>query len=266
MLRAYHGVCNDCRQQRLYTCKECDGNGIRELPADILEREHRNVHRDGRETGRNIGKLLADGVNVEVEDFYDNCSDDNRNKRTWDLLEEYGPYDQYDKRDRTYHDSLPVNGNCITYERHDLLAGLDGLLTVLIHDAGKILDLTDEEGNGNACRKAGRDRVGDVFEKASESADAPNDEDDTCHNGGDNKALRAVLHHDACNDSGKCRRRSRDLDSASAEERYDESCYDRSVDACFRAYTRCDGKSYGQRQSDYRYDYAGYDIFDELRT
>ena len=35
---------------------------------------------------------------------------------------------------------------------------------------------------------------------------------------------------------------------------------------CTRRDAGRDGKCNGQRQSDYRYDYSGYDIFDELRT
>ena len=151
-----------------------------------------------------------------MEYFNDNCSNDYCDEGAGDLLEEDGPYDEDNECDRTYHYCLPVESYCIIDEGHNFLAGLNGLLTVLVRDACKILDLADEEGNCDTCCKACRDRVGNIFKKASESAEAHDYKEDACHDRRDREAFSAVFHDDACNDGGKSCRRACDLNSASA--------------------------------------------------
>ena len=151
-----------------------------------------------------------------MEYFNDNCSDDYCDERSGDLLEEDGPYDEDDKGDSAYHDCLPVECYGIFDEGNYFLACLDGLLAVLVRDACKIFDLTDEEGNCDTCCKACRDRVGNIFKKASESAEAHDYKEDACHDRCDHEAFSAVFHDDACNDGGKSCRRACDLNSASA--------------------------------------------------
>ena len=151
-----------------------------------------------------------------MEYFNDNCCNDDCDKRAGDLLEEDGPYDEDDKGDRAYHDCLPVECYGILYEGHYFLACLDGLLAVLVNDTREVLDLSDEEGDCNACGKACCDRVGNIFKKASESADTHDDKDDARHDRCDHETFSSVLHDDACNDGGKSCRGACDLDSASA--------------------------------------------------
>ena len=116
------------------------------------------------------------------------------------------------------------------------------LLAVLVSDAREVLDLADEESNCNTCCKACGDRIGNIFEQASEAAQTHDYEEDARHDRSDHEPFSAVLHYDACNDRRKSCRGSCDLDTASAKERYDESCHDRGVDTGFRSDARRYGK------------------------
>ena len=131
-------------------------------------------------------------------------------------------------------------------------------------EAEEVFELPNDEGHGDARRKARGDGVGDEPDERSQLEEAHQHEQHAGDDGGCDEAVHAVGCHDACNDGGERRRGARDLHAAAAEERDEEPGDDGRVKALLRTHARSDGQRDGKGQRHHGHHDARDDVFGKL--
>ena len=118
----------------------------------------------------------------------------------------------------------------------------------------KVLELTDENGDGNTACKSRGNGVGDELYKSAEFKNAHQDEHNTCKNGCNGKSFNSLGGNDTRNYGCKGCGRTADLDTAAAEKSADKAGYYGGVKSNGGTYAGCYCKGYREGESDDRND------------
>ena len=164
------------------------------------------------------------------------------------LWQEPGSKDQDQKAHHSYQYRLKINGSYISDVCHELIHGLDQRFLGYNGQSAKILDLADQKGHGNSCRKSCCDRIRNKFDQAAHSKKAHHDQDHSCHDRGYCQPFHSLIRNDSRHDSGKGCCRACDLDSASSQKRNQEACHDRRINSPLRRNPAGQRKRYRQRK------------------
>ena len=100
----------------------------------------------------------------------------------------------------------------------DFFDSFNRLYTVCIHDAEKVLYLTEENRNGNSCGEADGYGRGYVFYQRTDPANTHYYKQNSCQKGGSDKSAHTLCGDDSRYNGGKGGRRSCYLDSATAKK------------------------------------------------
>jgi hypothetical protein len=114
--------------------------------------------------------------------------------------------------------------------------------------AEKILDLRNEDDDGNAVGETDDYRQRDEADHAAEPECAHGEQHDARHHRGDQQVLHAIVHDDGVDDRDEGPGRAADLHARSAQCRDQEARYDRGPDAGSGRHAAGDRERHGQRQ------------------
>ena len=113
----------------------------------------------------------------------------------------------------------------------------------------QVFDLSRKDGYGNTTGKADYNRIGDEFDNRSQTEYAKQNENDTCHNCGNEQSAFAILLDNAINNNNKGTSRTANLYPASSENRDGQTGNNSSDNSFLRSDSRSDAECNGQWQS-----------------
>ena len=200
---------------------------------------------------------VADGVDRQMRQFDQESAYQDRDEGCGDLLGYSRPEDEDGETEHADTQRRRVERSEVLNDRVHLIHGLDGDGASRIRKAEEILQLADEDRNGDAGSKTDRDGAGDKADEFSKLQHAHQDEQKPSHDGGDHQPFHAGIGDDASYDGGKGRRGACDLHLAAAEGGDEEARDDGGIKALFRADAGSQRQSDGERQCDNGYDDAG---------
>ena len=93
---------------------------------------------------------------------------------------------------------------------------------------------------------------------------AHQDEQNTCHNGGQEQAVHTLSRHHTRHHGGKGGGGTRNLDAATAQQRHHKAGGDGGVHTALRRHAGRQRQGDGQRQGDNRHDDTGNQVTDQL--
>ena len=131
---------------------------------------------------------------------------DERDKGSGDAFADLRPGEQDGEADRSHDERLPVGRSDALGDGLQLVHSLDRGRAGGEGEAEEVFELPNDEGHGDARRKARGDGVGDEPDERSQLEEAHQHEQHAGDDGGCDEAVHAVGCHDACNDGGERRR------------------------------------------------------------
>ena len=254
VLVAGHAVRHDAGQQRFDGRQDGDGNSVGEHGADHPEGDGMDVQ--GRQFAAN-GIEVADGVDRQMRQFDQESAYQDSDEGRGDLFGDFRPQDEDGEAEHADAQRRRVEGAEVLHNGLHLIHGLDGDGPRRIGKAEEILQLSYEDGDGDACGKTDRDGAGDKADEFSKPQHAHQDEQDARHDGGDHQPFHAGIGDDARHDGSKGRRGACDLHLAAAEGGDEEARDDGGIKALLRTDAGSQRQSDGERQCDNGYDDAG---------
>ena len=256
-----HGVGHDARKQRLDSGQDGDGDAVGKLVAEELEAELGHL-----ELGkpRLDGVEVADGVHVHAEERHHDGTDDDGNERAGNLVVDARPENEDGQAHEAHEQSLPIEGGDVGDHSGELVGSVDRNRAGRIGEAQEVLDLADDDGDGDAGCKARGDGVRHEADEGAELEQAHQDEDHAGDKRGGHEALEAVGGDDTCDDGGKRSGGARNLHARTAKHGDEEAGDDGRVDAALGAHARGDGKRDGKRQRHDRHNDARDDVLRDL--
>ena len=100
----------------------------------------------------------------------------------------------------------------------------------------EVLQLTDDNGNGDTGGKTGGNGIGNVFNHTAHVQQAHENQHDTGHNGGHGKAVHTVFRNDTRHNGGEGGGGAGNLHLTSAEEGDDKARHNGRVEALLRTH------------------------------
>ena len=116
-----------------------------------------------------------------------------------------------------------------------------------LRQAQYVADLRREDGQGDTCREAYDDRIGDELDDHAQPESTKCDENDACQNGRNQQALQAVFRvvDNAVDDDDKGSCRASNLHFSAAEQGDEETSHNGRYNAFFGGYAACYAESDG---------------------
>lgn len=170
-----------------------------------LRQQHHGVDHAGD------GRAAADGVDAKVQtrDQGDACK--HRNQRSGHALGHARPQHQNRQARQADSERLHVKGSQVLHHASELIRGLDGRGARRIGKPHKILELTDDDGDGDAGGKARGDGMRHKADERAQAHDAHNYQQHARDDGSRHQSAHAVGRHDTGNDGDERRRGTGDL-------------------------------------------------------
>ena len=262
-----HTVRHHAGEQRFNGGQHRDGERIGQHRCNLVKAEIHTGEIHLRQTRRD-GVQVADGVHslLEAGEERDHQrTDQHRHQRRRHTFFQLRIHDEDGEADDADHQRLPRKAADRGNVRLDLFDGFDRLDAVGVGQAEEILDLPDEDGEGDTRGKAGGDGVGDKFNERAKAEHAHQNQQHTGEDGGDKQTVHSLRRDDTRHDGGKRRRRTGNLDAAAAEQRHAEACRNGGVDTAGRGHAGGKRQRDGKRQRNDGDDDAGDQVLGELR-
>lgn len=271
-----HAVGNHAREQRLDGGENGNGKGAGKHGLD--GRKFKRGQRGGGEGRGEVGIERANGVDACLErrefdqqNAHDDGNDGGRDLAEYDgelaqlfHLAKHGPDDENDHADAANEQGGGVEGRDRMNDGLELFHGLNGMRACGKGKSKEVLDLTDDDGDGNACREADGDGGGNVLDERAEMKDTHQNEQDTCHERGQHQTRQPVGGNDARHDGRKGGRGPRDIDAATAEQGDRKAGDDGGVQSLLGRDTRRNGERDGEGQGNDGDDNAGDNVGGKL--
>ena len=127
---------------------------------------------------------ITDGVHRKSEKLYDNAAHYNGNERGRHALFKHRVDNEYCKADKSDDHCPHVPCGEVIDKCLDLFKRLNRRFAVHIFYTEKVLELAEENGDGNARGKTGGNSIGNVLNKSAEAKYTHNNKDKTRHDGG----------------------------------------------------------------------------------
>ena len=259
---ADHTVSHSGREQG-FDGSECrDGDGYREevlhrLPVQGRHLRFRKACADGESVPDGVDAAHSGKCLQQVNRHSDN---DDGHERPRNLSGKSRHHCNDEDADKGHSGIPPVDG-CDMLEIEDPFA-YEVTRNALASErkSQSIRNLRGENRQCDTAREAYHHRIGNELDDGPELEDAQQYQHYSGQHGGDGQSAESVGLDHAVNydDEGSCR--ASDLDLASAQERYYETCNDGCDNAFFRGDAGCDGEGDGQRKGNDANDEAGHQV------
>ena len=108
---------------------------------------------------------IANGVYIHAHQIHHADAYENGNERAGDLPVESGPQKQHCQADQANQHRFGVDGGDVLHNCLDLIGGFYGRGACWISKPQQVFDLTDNDGDRDACGKARSDGIGNEANK-----------------------------------------------------------------------------------------------------
>ena len=270
MAIANYTISHRGRKQRFYSTKNGDSDSWRHQTLYHVPRNRWHL---------GLGQLVrnresvADGLNaiyarILLQQQHGHGHHDDGNQASGQFLQyiiifsNHGPCGNHGYRAYAHTGTPPVYGAKVADICYPLLYKVAG--HALHRQSEQILDLCGKDGQRNTAGKTYHYGVRYILDDGTQVQHAKHNQEHARHQCGNGQSLKSVLLYNTVNDDDKCAGRSAYLHLRSAQQRYDETCYDSGDDTLLRGYARCDTECDGQRQCYDTYDDTGQQVGGKL--
>ena len=240
-----HRVGDLGRKKAFHAAEEREREGRRQDLQNALETDVRHFRR--RQGVRDAAKTAAYGFDAEVKQDSGDRDDRKRDQHARPI----GPQapQAENQRGRAEADSqrCGIERRSRGGERAKLGQQLARLRPVQ-RKAAEVFKLTGEDGHGDAAGEADRNRVGDVADQRAEPKRSRQGQHDAGKKDRQQQALDTEFRHSGRDQYDERPGRAADLETASAERRYDKAADDRGVETPVGRHARTDRDRHGKRQ------------------
>jgi hypothetical protein len=256
------------REQRFDGAEQGDGDRRRDQLAEIM---HRHVgEAEIRQLLRNAVEAAADGFDRQVESEGGQRADDQHHQRRRrpaqqrEAIRQAVVGKQEDKAGAGQRQRWQVDGVGVGGQRLDAGEKLGGQVVYL--QAEEILDLGEEDDDGDAVGEADHHGHRDEADQLPHARDAHGEQENAGQDRGAHQVGETVDGDDAVHNGDEGAGRAADLHPRAAAGGGDEAGDDGGPDAGCRRRAGGDGKGHGQRQGEDADRDAGGEILAELRA
>ncbi|CDD44301.1 unknown [Clostridium sp. CAG:299] len=207
---------------------------------------------------------IADRIDVQRKEFHHQDSADDRQQGAWNFLREIRRDNENRQAYKPHNHSVHVQRYKSCSKGFELFHGFDSGHSFRIDNPEEVLQLSDDNGDGDTGGKASSNGKRNEFNQRSEPAESHKNQNDSCQNRRHGQPVHTASGYDSRHNGCEGGSRTCNLYLASAKKRDNEARYNSCVDTLLRTYSGGQRQSDRQRKGNDRHHNSSYQIFKKL--